>query len=157
MKKMNKKGFTLIELLAIIVILAIIAVITVPLILGIIDEAREKAAKSSVTGYGAAVMFSYSRAEVDAETYTRTNCTGASAGTCISITNGEVTKNYVIEYSGDPVSCTSGTITEGKLKMTDCKVGNKETPTYFYDNGRACLTSESSNSTACPAGQSSGS
>jgi type IV pilus assembly protein PilA len=39
----NKKGFTLIELLAIIVILAVIAVITVPLILGIIDEAKQKA------------------------------------------------------------------------------------------------------------------
>lgn len=38
---MNKKrGFTLIELLAIIVILAVIGVITVPLILGIIDDAK---------------------------------------------------------------------------------------------------------------------
>ena len=42
MKK--QKGFTLIELLAIIVILAIIAVITVPIILGIIDNAKNKAA-----------------------------------------------------------------------------------------------------------------
>ena len=61
MKKMNKKGFTLIELLAIIVILAIIAVITVPLILGIIDEAKEKSAVSSVVGYGKSVEFSYSK------------------------------------------------------------------------------------------------
>ena len=45
---MNKKnGFTLIELLAIIVILAIIAVITVPLILGIIDDAKMNASIDS--------------------------------------------------------------------------------------------------------------
>ena len=52
---MNKKGFTLIELLAIIVILAIIAVITVPLILGIIDNAKEKAVMDSAYGYKDAV------------------------------------------------------------------------------------------------------
>ena len=144
MKKMNKKGFTLIELLAIIVILAIIAVITVPLILGIIDEAREKAAKSSITGYGAAVMFSYSRAEIDAE-YVLNNCTGAAAGTCISITNSDTstTKYYKVEYSGDIVKCTSGTIAGGKLTMTGCKIGDPTAtgyasqPAYTYTNGVA--------------------
>ena len=53
MKK--KKGFTLIELLAIIVILAIIAVITVPIILGIVDEAKKGTAKDSAYGYKDAV------------------------------------------------------------------------------------------------------
>ena len=48
---MSKKGFTLIELLAIIIILAVIAVITVPIILGIIDEAKKGAAKDSAHGY----------------------------------------------------------------------------------------------------------
>ena len=142
MKKMNKKGFTLIELLAIIVILAIIAVITVPLILGIIDEAREKAAKSSITGYGAAVMFSYSRAEIDAETYILDSCS-ASDGSCISITNGDVSKNYKVEFSGDIVNCTSGTIASGKLTLIGCKIGNPNDPgyaskpTYTYNNGEA--------------------
>ena len=56
---MNKKGFTLIELLAIIVILAIIAVITVPLILGIIDNAKEKAVIDSAYGYKDAVNKMY--------------------------------------------------------------------------------------------------
>ena len=53
MKRRN--GFTLIELLAIIVILAIIAVITVPLILGIIDNAKEKAVIDSAYGYKDAI------------------------------------------------------------------------------------------------------
>ena len=53
MKK--QKGFTLIELLAIIVILAIIAVITVPIILGIIDNAKNKAAVDSAYGFKDAI------------------------------------------------------------------------------------------------------
>lgn len=39
---MKNKGFTLIELLAVIVILAIIALIATPIILGIINNAREE-------------------------------------------------------------------------------------------------------------------
>ena len=50
------KGFTLIELLAIIVILAIIAVVTVPLILGIIDDAKLNSVTDSAYGYTAAIQ-----------------------------------------------------------------------------------------------------
>ena len=50
-----KKGFTLIELLAVIVILAIIALIATPIILGIINDAREKANERSVELYASAV------------------------------------------------------------------------------------------------------
>ena len=44
---MNKKGFTLIELLAVIVILAIIALIATPIVLGIIEDARESSKERS--------------------------------------------------------------------------------------------------------------
>ena len=44
---MKNKGFTLIELLAVIVILAIIALIATPIILGIINDAREEAKQRS--------------------------------------------------------------------------------------------------------------
>ena len=44
---MKNKGFTLIELLAVIVILAIIALIATPIILGIINDARNEAKKRS--------------------------------------------------------------------------------------------------------------
>ena len=50
------KGFTLIELLAIIVILAIIAVVTVPLILGIIDDAKLNSVTDSAYGYMNAIQ-----------------------------------------------------------------------------------------------------
>lgn len=46
----KKDGFTLIELLAVIVILAIIAIIAVPIILGIIDDAKKGALRN--TAYG---------------------------------------------------------------------------------------------------------
>ena len=52
---MRKNGFTLIELLAVIVILAIIALIATPIILGIINDAREKANERSVELYASAV------------------------------------------------------------------------------------------------------
>ena len=50
-----KKGFTLIELLAVIVILAIIALIATPIILGIINDAREESNERSVELYANAV------------------------------------------------------------------------------------------------------
>ena len=52
---MKNKGFTLIELLAVIVILAIIALIATPMILGVIDTAKQGSAKSAALGYADAV------------------------------------------------------------------------------------------------------
>ena len=52
---MKKKGFTLIELLAVIVVLAIIALIATPIVLNLINNAKEGAAKSSATSYVKAV------------------------------------------------------------------------------------------------------
>ena len=46
-----RKGFTLIELLAVIVILAIIALIAVPIVINIINDAKEESLKRSVQSY----------------------------------------------------------------------------------------------------------
>ena len=54
---MNKKGFTLIELLAVIVILAIIALIATPIIIGIINDARDEADQRSVELIGSGVEY----------------------------------------------------------------------------------------------------
>lgn len=48
--KKNMKGFTLIELLAVIVILAIIALIATPIIMNIINEAKDGANKDAAYG-----------------------------------------------------------------------------------------------------------
>ena len=49
MKK--NKGFTLVELLAVIVILAIVALVVIPVVMGVIKDARKKAAIESFRGY----------------------------------------------------------------------------------------------------------
>ena len=58
----NKKGFTLIELLAVIVILAIIALIATPIVLGIIEEARNNAKNRSAELVIQSVELAYSTA-----------------------------------------------------------------------------------------------
>ncbi len=62
---MKKKGFTLIELLAVIVILAIIALIATPIVLNLINKAREGAAKASATSYIKAVETYMITSELD--------------------------------------------------------------------------------------------
>ena len=54
-----KKGFTLIELLAVIVILAIIALIATPIVLGIINEARDNSRKRTLELIGTESQLAY--------------------------------------------------------------------------------------------------
>ena len=58
----SKKGFTLIELLAVIVILAIIALIATPIVLGIIEDARNNAKERSKELVIQSVELAYSTA-----------------------------------------------------------------------------------------------
>ena len=126
----NKKGFTLIELLAIIVILAIIAVVTVPIILGIIDEAKEKSALNSVVGYGKSVEFSYSK--IGIVTDIELSSCSATDGSCITIGSGATAKHLKVDFSGDMVVCSSASVdADGKLSMTGCKVGNDNVTLWF--------------------------
>ena len=57
---MKKKGFTLIELLAVIVILSIIALIAIPIVLNVVNDAKESARKSSVAGFADAMKLGVS-------------------------------------------------------------------------------------------------
>ena len=140
----NKKGFTLIELLAIIVILAIIAVITVPIILNIIDNAKEGAAKNSVIGYAKSVELAYSQyeykktlnnssAEPDTAPVMQTIAVKANGG-------DSYTKSFGINYDGDEVTDCVAEIDVGKLKLTGCKVKSYSTTQEFsYQNGKVTL------------------
>lgn len=65
--KSNQKGFTLIELLAVIVILAVIALIATPLVMGVINRARENAAIDSVYGFLDAVEQSVAEYQLTSE------------------------------------------------------------------------------------------
>ena len=57
--KKNTKGFTLIELLAVIVILAIIALIATPIVLNLINQARQSAAARSAEGVRSSLKTQY--------------------------------------------------------------------------------------------------
>jgi len=111
-----KKGFTLIELLAVIVILAIIALIATPIILGIINDAREKANARSVELYASAVRNA-------AATYQLTN---AKAPIKFSDLN--------VQYDGN-VECTVEELyADGSFYLEGCKVNNgKKEYSYGID------------------------
>ena len=139
--KNNKKGFTLIELLAIIVILAIIAVITVPIVLGIIDNAKEGAAKNSVIGYGKAVELAYTEYQYSDNFNTTTTGAGTTTeGTAIEVTfstpaTSPITLN--VNFDGDKVVCQTANITGGKVTLTGCVVDDDDSRTWTYSGGRA--------------------
>jgi len=105
---MRKNGFTLIELLAVIVILAIIALIATPIILGIINDAREKANERSVELYASAVrnaVASYQLAELNSpKSFSDLN----------------------IQYEGN-VECTIEELySDGSFYLDGCKVNESE-------------------------------
>ena len=114
---MKKNGFTLIELLAVIVILAIIALIATPIILGIINDAREKANERSVELYASAVRNAVAAYQL----------TGLTAPKSFS--------DLTIEYDGD-VKCTTQELYEdGSFYLEGCKVNESEKE-YSYGTKR---------------------
>ena len=115
-----KKGFTLIELLAVIVILAIIALIATPIILGIINDAREESNERSVELYASAVRNGIAAHqlrtgnEVLPDTYNESN-----------------PLPFAVEYDGK-VDCKNVIISkDGKVSLDKCTV-NGGTKEYSY-------------------------
>ena len=108
--KMNKKGFTLIELLAVIVILAVIALIASPIILGIIEDAREASRVRSVEAYAKAIeetVTTYMTLHPDETVVTICTGAGPAADCMIDATDAGRTEPSssksakVVKYSGN--------------------------------------------------------
>ncbi len=107
----NKKGFTLIELLAVIVILAIIALIATPIVIGVINNAREKSVVNSAYGVVDAAKLYYTESllestQVASGSVTSLNVSGTkpSAGTWAIASDGQVTISGV---SLDGYTCST--------------------------------------------------
>jgi len=123
---MRKNGFTLIELLAVIVILAIIALIATPIILGIINDAREESNERSVELYASAVRNAIAAYQL----------TGTSAPTKFS--------DLDIQYDGNVV-CFSQTLYEdGSFYLEGCRVNDSEKE-YSYGIKKSMCTLEDKN------------
>ena len=141
---MNKRGFTLIELLAVIVILAIIALIATPIILGIINDARESAKKRSAELVYTGVEYAYTTSM-----YQKSN-----AGEEVTIEN--INSNFNVENTSDKsaVSGASGSksFTVKTAEGVTCTVaedtqGFKVTCGNYLNgsNGKTVVTKTSTN------------
>ena len=116
---MRKNGFTLIELLAVIVILAIIALIATPIILGIINDAREKANERSVELYASAV---------------RNGIAAHQLRTGNEVKLGQYTSEtlpFNVEYDGEIYCYTVDIYGDNKIYIDGCKV-NEIDVDYVY-------------------------
>ena len=115
---MKNKGFTLIELLAVIVILAIIALIATPIILGIINDARNSAKERTAELIANEVELAYTgymyknngNEPTDFCTYMAPTYFTMDKGTLGSCANDQVTvTSGGIEYIVKP-GTTAGTV-----------------------------------------------
>ena len=115
----SKKGFTLIELLAVIVILAIIALIATPIVLGIIEDARNNAKKRSAELVIQSVELAYSTAFMaDGSAPTLDKVKSAFKMDNAKWNDNEITTD-------DNVTCTV-TTTNNNLSVS-CNVGENAT------------------------------
>lgn len=127
--KRNKKGFTLIELLAVLVVLAILALITVPIVLNIINQAREKARLRSMEGYAKAVESAVYVFEME-----NPNIPESS----ITLSNGKVTstsdstKVVDIQYSGSDVTGCTLNLSNNQVELSGCTIDNDTNNSNYY-------------------------
>ena len=113
----SNKGFTLIELLAVIVILAIIALIATPIILGVIDKARQGSAEQSALSFIQAVENQVVISQLTADTSD-------------DITISEAGSTFAVSYftSGDKKVSMKGTMPSSGSIVLD-KEGNATSAT----------------------------
>ena len=117
---MRKNGFTLIELLAVIVILAIIALIATPIILGIINDAREESNERSVQMYASALKNAVAKYQL--------NGNGSVTGT-LTTTDGRTFNetDMKVEYDGKDVVCSTIELyQDGNVYLDKCTVNGGE-------------------------------
>ena len=105
----RNKGFTLIELLAVIVILAIVALISTPIILNVINNSKENAAKDKAWGTIEAVKYKY---------YEDSNSADNNVTLPYVVTFNGTANDKGVKISGDKP--TKGTVTVSKEGVITC-------------------------------------
>ena len=135
---MKNKGFTLIELLAVIVILAIIALIATPIILGIINDAKEQANQRSAEMYlkainNSIVSFAIENKKIADGTYNIVLNTGNICLKHDDSDNNKCIDELPVEIDGEVPS--SGTIIVNNGTVTDGTILTIGNITYIKENG----------------------
>ena len=134
-----KKGFTLIELLAVIVILAIIALIATPIILGIINDARDEAEQRTGELISSSVELAYTGylfahggnkpADLCAFMKDHFAMDGATLGSCTTGSNTvDVTVSedvYTVTYNDGAATISGKTNVGTKYKNITVKLATK--------------------------------
>jgi len=95
MIKNKRKAFTLVELLAVIAILAIILLIAVPMILGVIEDAKQESFRNSVRGVFHAVELYNARTGQTSGNISDLDMSGETLTGSWSITNGKASLTEV--------------------------------------------------------------
>ena len=133
--KKNTKGFTLIELLAVIVILAIIALIATPIVLNLINKAREGASKDTAFGVKKAAELYYAESLIyDTSAFETINFTCTNSGSTKECANGTGESKKTLKIDG---TIPSGTVTineKGEVSFTKLNI-NGYCWTYSKDGG----------------------
>ena len=126
------KGFTLIELLAVIVILAIIALIAVPIVLNIINDARESAKQRSIELYGMSIEQAIATYQINHPNEEIKGLYKAEDDKLIDITTGEPIEGLNINYEGSRISSKRVVVYEdGSIYMDLGSIGDGEV-NYTY-------------------------
>lgn len=130
----NDNGFTLIELLAVIIILAIIALITTPIILNVVNQAREDAAEDSAWGAINAVEMAYAQEQLKSaiklpQTVTFTDGAASVGSTEVTVSGTKPTEGTVTIGADGTITCTGLIVDEYSCTTTD---GNTMTCTPQY-------------------------
>ena len=127
-----KKGFTLIELLAVIVILAIIALIATPIVLNIINDAKESAVLRSAEFYVDGVEHSIATAILKNKNITDNTYNIKDGDICL---NTGCTDKLEVEVDGKTPEVGTITITNGNITGLNITLEEKE----IYKNSKGEL------------------
>jgi len=122
------KGFTLIELLAVIVILAIIALIAVPIVLNIIEDAKESAVLRSADFYLEGVETSIATSIKSIKIKDGTYSIMQDGNICIGEFKDNTCDGDILKIEMDGEVPTEGTIKikNGEVSKIDITISNKE-------------------------------
>ena len=138
---MKNKGFTLIELLAVIVILAIIALIAVPIVLNIINDARESTKERSRELYGISVENAVARTQLSGEEFPDGVYTKLDENSNQVCKNKDPNKNCItVEVDGIQPNSYTMIVSDGNIIEQRIKLNSNSSLYVKYENGKFIKT-----------------